>query len=161
MSKTISERQARVIQNAYDANESARRAHDPKRYKRGGSYSKTTRAAIDKMAGVKSPSNRARGKLEFYRFMRDKPEHVFAYYTDDFRTVTTWMGQKLGDIVWKGAITRPMGGKMQAIRVRGVNGCMYAGRANLSSGTYVRLKKTASGKGRSGASARRRYTRKG
>ena len=63
--------------------------------------------------------------------MHDKPEHVFAYYTDDFRTVTTFMGQKIGDIIWKGAITRPMGGKMQAIRVRGVNGCMYAGRACL------------------------------
>ena len=34
-----------------------------------------------------------------------------------------------------------MGGKVVSIRMRGKNGAHYAGRCNLSSGTYCRLRK--------------------
>ncbi len=139
-------RRAHVIRASEDRFEKARETHDPKRYKRGGGYTPEEYKAIATRAGIsRAPSNRAREALAVHEFMRDKPEHVFAYYSDDMRTVQLWSKKStIGDISWRGAVQRRMGGKVQAIRVRGYNGVMYGGIANLSSGTYVRLRRLAS-----------------
>ena len=134
----VTERRARVIRKE------ARKAHDPKRYKRGGGYTPEEYKAIAKRAGIsRSPSNRAKGKLEAHEFRYNPPDKLFAYYNMSKLVVTTWTGDKLGDIVWKGVPMRRGfggGGKTQAIRVRGINGVMYHGICNLNA-DYCRLRR--------------------
>jgi hypothetical protein len=98
------------------------------------------------LAGGRKVSNRAKGKLEVHRFLEHPPERLFAYYSGDARVgdnIHTWMGDRLGTIVHRGKETRPLGGRVVNIRVRGINGFLYAGRCNLSSGTYCNLRKMA------------------
>lgn len=92
------------------------------------------------------PSNEELGELEYYEFMTNKPDKVFAYYKGDARVgeaITTWMGWVIGHITWRGTERRPMGGKVVAIHVRGANGVNYVGNCNLSSGNYCRLRRAA------------------
>lgn len=141
----MTERRARVIRESHERFERSRETHDPKRYKRGGGYSPEEYKAIARRAGIsRAPSNKAKGKLEAYEFMRNPPDKLFAYYSNDMRRVTTFTGDKLGDIVWRGSVVRGFGGgKTQAIRVRGINGVMDHGRCNLTGGTYCRLRRMA------------------
>lgn len=140
----ISELQAQDILSRYKAYEGARERFDPRRYKRGGGYTPADKDAIERMAGVRQPSNDELGELEFYNFMTKAPDAIFAYYKHDARVgeeISNFPGKVLGAIVWRGQETRPLGGRMVSIRMRGVNGFMYAGKCNLSSGTYCRLRK--------------------
>lgn len=141
----VTERRARVIRESETRFEEARKAHDPKRYKRGGGYTPEEYKAIAKRAGIsRSPSNRAKGKLEAYEFKHHPPDKFFAYYDMRKLVVTTFTGDKLGHIVWVGATQRGFGGgKSQSIRVRGINGVMYAGRCNMTGGTYCNLRRMA------------------
>ena len=89
-------------------------------------------------------SNRAKSRLGIYEFMRDSPDKIFAYYRGDARVgdlITNGMGGQLGVIIHRGKESRPFGGKVVSIRMKAINGFTYAGRCNLSSGTYCRLKK--------------------
>ena len=89
-------------------------------------------------------SNRAKSKLEVHEFMRSPPDELCAYYKDDARVgeaITNWMGETLGHVTKRGRETRPFGGKVVSIQMRGKNGVMYAGRCNLSSGTYCKLRR--------------------
>jgi hypothetical protein len=139
----MTERRARVIGTSSERYERAREVHDPKRYKRGGGYTPEESRAIAKRAGIsRRPSNKALSKLEVYEFIHNPPDKVFAYYDKSMTKVTTWMGDKLGDIIWRGQqVQRWNYGRTQAIRVRGVNGVMYAGHCNLTGGTYCRLRR--------------------
>lgn len=92
------------------------------------------------------PSNDEISALEVYRFMTEVPDHVFVYYDEDFRNVHTWTGEHLGTIVSKGVERRPFGGRVVSVRVRAINGAMYGGICNLSSGTYCRLRKLKGGR---------------
>ncbi len=146
----ITPQRARVVRESEDRFERAREAHDPKRYKRGGGYTPEEYKTIAKRAGIsRAPTNRAKEALAVHEFMRDKPEHVFAYYSNDMRTVQLWSKKStVGDIVWRGARHRRMGGEVQAIRVRGYNGVMYHGICNLTGGTYCRLRRMSSTRSR-------------
>lgn len=140
----ISASQAHAIQSAHERYERARERFDPKRYKRGGGYMPSEIAEIERLAGCKQPTNRARGALELWRFVAHPPDTLFAYYDASFRHVTTFMGDVIGTIVSKGKETRPMGGRVVSVRVRGINGVTYVGTCNLSSGTYCRLRRAKS-----------------
>jgi len=137
----------RVIRDANERFERAREKFDPKRFKRGGGYTPEDYATISRMAGLKKPpSNRAKGKAELYGFLTRPPEKLFAYYKGDARVgdaITNWLGDVLGIITRRGKETRPMGGRAVSIVMRGKNGVHYAGRCNLSSGTYCTLKRLA------------------
>ena len=90
------------------------------------------------------PSNEERGELEVFEFVRDRPDRYFAYYSDDWRELRAWPGQKLGDITYRGPIYRTgFGGaaQMRHIRARAITGDDYAGTCAVSGGTYCRLKK--------------------
>lgn len=90
------------------------------------------------------PTNEERSALEVFEFLRDRPEKYFAYYTDDLTAVTTWMGDKLGDIVYRGPAYKVgfwPGATMRRVRVVAITGDRYAGVCNISGGTYCRLKR--------------------
>jgi len=137
----------RIIRNADERFERAREKFDPKRFKRGGGYTPEDYATIARMAGLKKPpSNRAKGKAELYGFMERPPEKLFAYYKGDARVgdaITNWPGDVLGIITRRGKESRPLGGRVVSVVMRGKNGVYYAGRCNLSSGTYCTLKRLA------------------
>lgn len=136
----ISAQQAASIRNAYVAYERAREKFDPKRFKRGGSYSPDELHQIEYMAGGEKPTNAELSKLEVYEFMTKPPQRLHAYYNDALTEVHTFMGERLGRIIWRGKERRPMGGLSQSVRVLGDNGKLYVGTCNLSSGTYCTLR---------------------
>jgi hypothetical protein len=109
--------------------------------------SMTERRAAVIRSHLPKASNRAKGKLELHEFMTRPPEKLFAYYKGNAQVgdaITTWMGDVLGTVIHRGKVTHPMGGSVVSIRVRGKNGLEYAGRCNLSSGTYCNLRRVAS-----------------
>jgi hypothetical protein len=138
----ITTARANRIREAYRANERAREAFDPKRYKRGGGYTPAEIRSIERMAGVKKPTNAELSKLEIHDIMRNPPEKLFVYYDKEFRHVSTWMGDVVGTIVQRGRERRPMGGRVVSVRVRAINGYTYLGTCNLSSGSYCRLRRS-------------------
>lgn len=98
----------------------------------------------DVPAELRAFDNDARAKLELYDFVHEKPERYFAYYRDNAAAgelIVNWTGLTLGRIESAGAIwTSNFGDKRRSVRVRGVNGVTYIGTAQLSNGTYVRLR---------------------
>ena len=89
------------------------------------------------------PTNEERSEREISQFMSQPPAQVFAYYNQDPRVggqIQNWMGAKLGTITWVGKVSRPMGGKVVSIRMKAINGLTYAGKCNLSSGNYCKLR---------------------
>lgn len=87
------------------------------------------------------PDNEAVSALEVYEFKRDLPASYFLYVNEKEATVTTWMGDFLGRIVWAGSAWRSnMGDQRQAIEVRAINGRTYYGIYYCSAGNYARIK---------------------
>jgi hypothetical protein len=153
VSGRVSPRRAAVIERSYQAIEKAREAHDPKRFKRGGGYSVEEQRAIARAAGLKkAPSNVALGRLELHRFTTERPSHLFAYYKGGSpksgEAITNFTGEKLGHVVSTGSIYHAGSGyprtRMLPVRVRAITGDVYAGVANLDTGSYVKLKKVGS-----------------
>jgi hypothetical protein len=136
----ISATEAARIRSAYEAYERAREMFDPKRFKRGGGYTPADQVRIRTMAGVEPPTNSELGDLEAYDFVAKPPEKFSAYYNDAMTEVRAWPGNVLGKIIWKGQVRKPMGGRVTSVRVLGINGLMYVGTCNLSSGTYCTLR---------------------
>lgn len=128
--------QFKDIRRRSDAYEEARRRFDPRRYERGGGYSPEDRQQIERMAGVRHPTNEEIGQVEVFEFIARPPEKYFACYDDGLRHIQTWMSDVLGTIISKGSERRPMGGRVVSIRARAINGYTYVGTCNLSSGTY-------------------------
>ena len=92
----------------------------------------------------RQPTNEERSELEVFDFLRDRPDRYFAYYDSGMTKVTTWTGQKIGDIVRKGTVYRTgrgTGARKQRVRVRAITGDQYAGPCELDAGTYCRLRK--------------------
>lgn len=100
-------------------------------------------------------SNEERSALELYEWHTQRPASYFAYWTMreglerpfDFdcaaaqTRITNWMGETLGIVTHAGKVwTSNFGDKRRAVTVKGTNGVTYHGTAQLSSGTYVRLK---------------------
>jgi len=85
-------------------------------------------------------TNAMRSRLEIHHFKTEKPRSFYAYQKLDKRLITTWTGDKLGDIVQMGPEYRSnMGDKRVPIRVHGINGITYSGTAYVGAGDYVRL----------------------
>jgi len=156
----ISKKKYESLRARYNAVEQAREAFDPKRFKKGGSYSQQERKAIEVLAGAVDLTNKERGVMEVYRFVKERPDTYLAYYKfGPMRAwtspagstggsarvtgvVTTWMGDKLGDMVRIGEDYRSsFGDKRVNIRVKTIDGVMYSGTAFLDSGDYARLKR--------------------
>ncbi len=148
----LTPRRAEVIERSHAAFERERERFHPKKFKRGGGYTPEEYAEIARRAGIKKrPSNVAMGKLELHRFVTQRPERIFAYYKDDARvgaTITTWMGDVLGHVIWRGTVTKRgfyPGARMVNIRMKAVTGDVYAGTCQLDSGNYCRLRKVKGG----------------
>ena len=137
----ISSERAASIRRRIDAYEKARRAFDPRRFEKGGSYSSADVTAISKVAGVRQPTNAELAALETYEWYTKPPAQAFVYYSDDMRAVTGFMGNRLGDITQRGQRTHRLGGETMAVHVRGTNGVEYVGICNLSGGNYCRLRR--------------------
>lgn len=148
-----------------DAYESARKQFDPKRYERGGGYSREDCTSIATLAGATDPTNEEKSAVEVYEFVQNPPDRYFAYVKGvkfewrpnpsqcgarnipaltDWRggIVTTWTGDKLGDVVAVGDLHRGnMGDVRIPLRVKGINGVTYSGIFYASTGDYCRLRR--------------------
>lgn len=98
-----------------------------------------------------NPTNDERSAVETWDFAHTVPEKAFAYVglvDDRPATITTWTGQKLGDVISYGhEYTTPAFGTRstrQSLTVRGINGFEYVGTYYVSSGNYCRLRLRAS-----------------
>lgn len=138
----ISREQYEDVLRRERAYEAAREQFDPRRFKRGGGYTPEEVAQIERLAGGPAPTNEERGLAQMYDWLVNVPDQALLYYDKDKTRVSGWMGDVYGEIVWRGEIQRKFGGgRAQAFRVRGTNGAMYHGIANLTGGDYVRLRK--------------------
>ena len=67
----------------------------------------------------------------------------FAYMSGDNKRITTWVGDKLGDVTFIGReYGGGFGGVRQNFRMEGVDGRTWSGTFFKSSGDYVRMKPT-------------------
>lgn len=88
-------------------------------------------------------------RREVIEFFRDSPERYFVYINERKGlswTVTTWMGDVLGHVIWKGDefTSGGFGGtqnKRQNIRVEMLDGSRYSGTYYKSNGTYARIRR--------------------
>jgi hypothetical protein len=51
-------------------------------------------------AGLSDVTNDMRGAVELYELNRDRPEKFTAYVSSDGKSITTWMGDILGNITY-------------------------------------------------------------
>ena len=85
-------------------------------------------------------NNEERSIVEVKQFCEDPPDKYFLYVKSAGRTVTTWLGDKLGDVVCWGRVHRSnMGDRRRYIQVKGINGRAYWGWFYMDSGDYARI----------------------
>lgn len=75
--------------------------------------------------------NAMRSRVELFELNRDQPERFSAYLVDQnaFTDVTTWAGDKLGDVTYGGPRHRNnFGGRWRQVTVRTIWGQTYTGR---------------------------------
>lgn len=90
-------------------------------------------------------NNDLRSAIEEFEFRINPPEKYFLYVDTARNIVTTWTGQKLGNITELGKTFRSnMSDDRQYIKFTGVNGFKYSGFYFRSSGDYARVKKLKS-----------------
>jgi hypothetical protein len=80
---------------------------------------------------------------EVVDFTSNPPARYFAYVSTDHKSITTWMGERLGSITSYHEYRVPSFGWPSvrvAIRVRAINGREYHGTYYASAGDYCRLK---------------------
>lgn len=91
-------------------------------------------------------ANKLRSENEVLRFREGQEESYFAYLSaaSMHTKITTWMGDELARVVWRGQeYTSPaygMPSKRQNFRALGIDGRLWSGTYFCSSGTYVRMK---------------------
>jgi hypothetical protein len=137
----ITEQQAADIRRRHEAHRSAA---DALPGRKGGWRSWNPKDPNLPEAIRRGPTNEEVSELEVFDFERNRPPSLFAYYDKSMTKVTTWTGQKLGDIVWKGTVYRTgwwPGARKQRVRVRAITGDTYAGPCEMDAGTYCRLRK--------------------
>jgi hypothetical protein len=87
-------------------------------------------------------NNDLRSKIETYEFIVNDPVKYFIYVDEKDKTVTTWTGQKLGDITKMGnEYNSAFGDTRVKIWVKAVNGSNYFGTYYKSAGDYATIKK--------------------
>lgn len=86
-------------------------------------------------------TNEQRSAIEVYEFITDPPIKYFAYVNSTTQKITTWTGEKLGDIVAKNrSWTSNLGDRRKNLTIKAINGKMYYGTYYYDSGDYVRMK---------------------
>jgi len=143
---TISDQRADAIRDQIRNYDRARAVFDPKRYKRGGSYTATEQREIERMAGGRDATNEEKSALEVHDFISGKPERYFLYINVGKNVATTFMGDVLGTA----AIRRswgteplsyaPKGSARIPVEIHGINGVTYRGTYYASAGDYARVK---------------------
>ena len=85
--------------------------------------------------------NTLRSQVEIWEFRIKPPKKYFLYVNIKKMIVTTWTGDKLGDIIHLGnQFISNFGDKRQYLRIKAVNTLYYSGYYFLSSGDYARVK---------------------
>lgn len=83
-------------------------------------------------------SNAETSEIETYEFMRDKPTSYTSYTSAHI--VTTWTGQRLGEILWSSGFWRNnMGDQREQLIVLGDNGIFYSV-LSFGTGMYNHMK---------------------
>lgn len=91
--------------------------------------------------------NRETSAQECRKWLSNPPNRYVAYVNGNLLIVTTWTGEKLGEITHRGEPYRTgFRSYRQSIRVTGTNGVRYYGTYYMSSGNYCRLYRMKGGK---------------
>ena len=86
-------------------------------------------------------TNDIRSAIEEWEFKIKPPQKYFVYVNLKERIITTWTGQKLGNIISIGRTHNSnMGDERIPIRVKGINTLTYSGIFYKSAGDYARIK---------------------
>lgn len=85
-------------------------------------------------------SNEEISKKEVALFIKNRPAKYFLYINAKQRTAETWMGDKLGDVVFGTEYRSNFRDTRVAIRIRAINGKTYAGTYFKSSGDNARIR---------------------
>lgn len=139
----ISAEQAADIRRRYDRANAWLEAN--RRAKRGGWISYDPKDPDVPEFVRNKPSNEEVSELEVFNFTQQHPAQLFGYYDTDWQKLTTFTGQKLGDIVHRGSTYRARQATMRRVRVRAITGDEYEGPCAVSHGQYCRLKKVRKG----------------
>jgi hypothetical protein len=101
-------------------------------------------AVIEKEFGRASLSNEERGMVELHDWHHNPPADYFAYYSNECRvgdSITTFMGDVIGTVVSNGPIhSKKTYSAKRSVTIRGTNGLIYDGLAEMWNGTYVRMR---------------------
>lgn len=86
--------------------------------------------------------NAATSQFEVRQFMAHRPSKYFAYLSSDGTAITTWIGDKLGDVIHTREFPKRgyVSEKLYSVRIRAVNGKTYHGMAYAGKGGYVRMR---------------------
>jgi hypothetical protein len=95
------------------------------------------------------PTNEETSALEVYEWHATPPERYFLYIKREGSatrgTAGTWMGDKLGDVVFGRAYRDNFGGTRVPVTVFGTNGVKYVGTYYQSAGDYARIRRAKAG----------------
>lgn len=104
-------------------------------------YAQPTYATKEQSAQIDAEapfSNEQRAELETLLFLSTPAQREFVYPSDDLRTLTGFMGNKLATITYLAPAFRSnFGDTRRAVRATGINGTHYVGTIY---GTYCRLR---------------------
>lgn len=86
-------------------------------------------------------TNEMRSRLEKHYIISDVPDQLFVYVNLPERIVTTWPGEKIGDIIKVGSLYRSNMGDERINITVDVNGVKYTGTYFKGAGDYARLRR--------------------
>jgi hypothetical protein len=114
-----------------------------KMFPKQNSFSKEMILQITLRSGVEQLTNEERSKLEVYEFCHKPPENYILYINEKESIATTWMGEKLGKVIFGKEWKSNMGDVRISIVIKAINGKTYCGTYYKSSGDFakIRLKK--------------------
>lgn len=81
-------------------------------------------------------SNDEVSSIEVYEFVQNPPDSYIAYVDLKNANITTWTGEKLGDI-----ISRHRNSRGYWLKIKAYNGCKYRGQFYPSAGDYIKVKR--------------------
>lgn len=111
-------------------------------YSRGG-WSNMS-AALAAHPDYAACDNAMRGRVEQFELARDRPDRFTAYIQEDnaLAFITTWTGDKLGDVTYSGPRHRNnFGARWQQLTVRTIWGDWYSGRWYFDAQQCINLRR--------------------
>ena len=97
----------------------------------------------EEVSHLNPPTNEERSKVEIYDFIHNPPDKYFAYPSQDFTKIITWMGDTLGNITWKGmAFKSNRGDSRRAFTMHAINGRVYHGTIYNEINCRMKVKKS-------------------